>query len=180
MIPTVHILLLSVFVLVTSVLLATAVMNRLRIHPVRLMWYGEAFWQASGWPALFLLFVIAFVTYAGMIDDAFYLYLGLGYLTGGVCWCAAMRLSSATLITDYAIFCNTRKANCALGWSQIVDFFIQDRKGRTCYIFLYADDEGRHGRFEVPVPDGYLDRFNAMVHRHIASRTLSSPERAYG
>jgi len=177
---TVHILLLTVFVIVTSVLMVAAVMNRLRIRPIRMMWHGQGFLQGYGWSSLFLMIVVVIVTYAGMVENQLYLYLGLGYLTGGICWCAAMRLSSATLVTDYAVFRNTNKMNCALGWSQVVDFFVQERKGRTHYIFLYVDDEGRQRRFEVPVPRAYQAMFNAMVHRHVVQHTLSSPERAYG
>lgn len=160
--------------------MVTAVLNRLRIQPVRLMWQSPGFFNSSSTSLAFLILVTCVVLYAGITNESYYMYLGLGYFAGSVCWFAAMRLATSTLITDYAIFRNTHKEKCVLGWSQVVDFFVQERKGKTCYIFLYVDDEGRHARFEVPVPEARRASFSSMVSRYVEERPLSAPERAYG
>lgn len=161
-------------------LMVTAIMNRLRIQPVRLIWQSPGFFNGTGASLAFLLLVTCVVLYAGMTRESYYIYLGMGYFAGGVCWCAAMRLSTSTLVTDYAIFRNTHKEKCVLGWSQVVDFFVQERKGKTYYIFLYVDDDGRHARFEVPVPAARQASFSSMITRYVEERPLSAPERAYG
>ncbi len=160
--------------------MVTAIMNRLRIQPVRMIWQSPGFIGSGGVSVAFLILVVTVVLYAGMDNESYHLFLGMGYFTGGICWCAATRLSTSTLVTDYAIFRNTHEEKCVLGWSQIVDFFVQERKGKTYYIFLYVDDEGRHARFEVPVPVARKDLFGSMVTRFVEERPLSAPERAYG
>jgi hypothetical protein len=177
---TAHIVLLLLFVTVTAVLLMAAVVNRLRIQPARMIWYHKGLISGIGWSSLFLVMFVGAIIYAGITENSLYLYLGLGYLIGGICWCVAMRLSSATIITDFAIVKDTSKCGNVLCWNQVVDFFIHD-KGRTLqYTFLYVNNEGVHARFDVQVPHTYQRGFSNMVHRCVERKKSFTPEKAYG
>ena len=180
MILSIHISLLFIFVLVTSALMLVAVVDRLRTRPVRLMWYSPETWKVYGWPALFLSIVVGIVAYAGIALNNAYLYLGLGYLAGGMCWFVALRLSSATVVTDLAIMRNTRQVNNVLCWCQVIDFFVRADEGTYTYVFLYFDKEDRRARFEVRVPAAYRHVFKRMVYQHIEKKRMATPEHVYG
>lgn len=180
MLLTVHIVLLSVFVLVTSLLMVTAIVNRVRIRPVRMIWYKNTIYRGIGRSFVLLVLMIAIVVYAGVTENSLYLYLGIGYLTGGLCWLMASRISAATIVTDFAIIRNTNKKGNALGWSQVTDFFTHDTGSAVCYVFLYRENDGQQGRFEVTVPRAYQVLFRKMVYRCVEKRTLPELERAYG
>lgn len=177
---TIHIVLLSIFVMVTSLMLVTTIINRVRIRPVRMAWYNCAVYKGIGRSLLLLLAMISVVVYSGVTENGVYLYLGVGYFTGGLCWLAASRISSATLVTDFAIIRNTNKKGNVLGWSQVTDFFIHETGSAFRYVFLYKQKDGRQGRFELMVPLAYEGVFKKVVHRCVEKRTLPEKERAYG
>ena len=180
MILTAHIVLLLLFVSVTVVLLIAAVVNRVRIQPARMIWYQKGLMSGFGWSMLFLVMFLGAIVYAGVTENSYYLYLGLGYLAGGICWCVAMRLSSATIITDFAVVKDTSKCGNVLCWNQVVDFFIHDKGRMLQYTFLYVNNEGLHARFDVQVPRTYQRSFNNIVHRSIERKKSFTPEKAYG
>ena len=159
--------------------LATLV-DRVRIRPVRLMWYAGIFRHGYVWSIGFLMLVIGGIFYAGFVKDGIYLYLGLGYLVGAVFWCVAMRLSSATIVTDFALIRQNGKAGRILSWSQVSDFFVRREGKRWLYVFFYLDENGLRSRFEVRVPEAYRHVFQRMVHQHVERGKMSVPERAYG
>ena len=161
-------------------LMGVAVINRFRVRAIRLMWYRAAFFKGLGWAGAALIVLIAIVIYAGVFENSIYLYLGLGYLTGGVCWLIAARLSAATIITDFAVIKDLSKKGSVLGWNQVTDFFVHDKKGSKHYVFLYKTVDGRHERFELSVPSANHARFKKVVYRCVESKTLPAPERAYG
>lgn len=131
------------------------------------------------WPILFMAIFLGAVIYAGIVDNSFYLFLGLGYLAGGVCWCVAMRLSAATMVTDFVIIRNMSSCDNVLCWSQVIDFFVHDKGSMLKYTFLYVDGDGRHARFDVDVPHTYKRIFNQMVLRSIEKKVPYMPEQAY-
>ncbi len=180
MLLTIHIVLLSVFVSVTSMLMVTAIINRMRIRPVRMMWHNCNLFKGVGRSFLLLLMMVAVVVYAGITNNSVYLYLGIGYVTGGLCWLIASRISAATLVTDFAIIRNTSKKGNVLGWNQVTDFFVHEIGSKSRYVFLYKQKDGRQGRFELTVPLAYQGLFEKLVYRCVEKRTLPERERAYG
>ncbi len=161
-------------------LLAATVYTRKRIQPVRMMWHRKSTLYGFRWSSVFLLIFVSAVIYAGVVDDIFYLFLGFGYLAGGICWCVAMRLSSATIITDFAVIRDTRKCGNVLCWNQVVDFFVHDKGHTIQYIFLYVNPEGVHSRFEVQVPLTYKKVFDRIVYRCVEKKKSFTPEKAFG
>ena len=87
----------------------------------------------------YFLMMVAVVVYAGIASNSVYLYLGIGYATGGLCWLIASRISAATLVTDFAIIRNTSKKGNVLGWNQVTDFFVHEigSKSSLC-VFVQA------------------------------------------
>ena len=177
---TIHIALLATFVLVTSGLMVAAVLDRMRVRPVRLMWYSRAILSGYGWSVVFLALIVGVIIYAGVVRDDLYLYLGIGYLIGAICWCAALRLSSATVVTDFALIRNAGRSANVLTWSQVVDFFVRREGNKLLYVFFYLDADGRRSRFEIQVPQAYHSIFNRMVYQYVEKNKMSVPERAYG
>lgn len=171
---------LLLFISVTSVLMVAAVINRMRVQPVRMIWYRRGVFSGLGWSTLFLFIFVGAIIYAGVLEQRFYLVLGLGYLIGGVCWCVAMRLSSATIITDFAVIRNTSTCGNVLCWNQVADFFVHDKGHVLQYTFLYTNNEGTHARFEVEVPRAYHRFFNRMVYRCVERKKSFMPAQAYG
>ncbi|MEM8488587.1 MAG: hypothetical protein AAF564_23770 [Bacteroidota bacterium] len=155
-------------------------MSRMRVQPVRMIWYRRGVFSGVRWPGLFMAIFLGAVIYAGIVDSSFYLFLGLGYLAGGVCWCVAMRLSAATIVTDFVIIRNMSSCGNVLCWNQVVDFFVREKGAALQYTFLYVDDEGCHARFDVEVPHTYNRIFNRMVSRSIEKKVPYMPEQAYG
>ncbi len=180
MILTLHIALLSVFVFVTTSLMVTAIINRLRIRPVRLSWHGSSVLRYVGWSLASLLVVIGVIVYAGLTENSLYLYIGGGYLSGGVCWFTSRRLASATLVTDFAIIRSTEGRGNVLGWNQVVDFFVKENDAVVHYVFLYRDSEGQQSRFELQVPSMYKKVFKKVVYRCVERKKNSTHQRAYG
>ena len=168
------------FVSVTTVLMAGAIINRLRIQPIRMIWYGQGFRSGFGWSTLFLGIFLAAVVYAGIAENSFYLFLGIGYLAGGICWCVAMRLSSASIVTDFAVIRNMSSCGNAMCWNQVVDYFVHDRGKSLQYTFLYVNRDGAHARFDVQVPRAYKRNFNRMIFRCVEKKRAYLSEEAYG
>ena len=110
-----------------------AVKSRMRVQPVRMIWYRQGMFSGVHWPMLFMTIFLGAVIYAGIVDNSFYLFLGIGYLAGGICWCVAMRLSAATIVTDFVIIRNMSSCDNVLCWSQVIDFLCTT-KGRCCSI----------------------------------------------
>ena len=160
--------------------MVTAIINRYRIQSVNLMWYRCTFLKGLGWVGAALLGLIAIVAYAGVFENSLYFYLGFGYLTGGMCWLIAARISAATIITDFAVIRDTNKKGGVLGWNQVTDFFVHEKEGASQYVFLYKTMDGKHERFELSVPHAYQALFKKVVHRCVESKALPAPERAYG
>ncbi len=180
MILTAHIVLLLLFVTVTTVLMVGAVVNRMRIQPVRMMWYSNGLRSGFGWPTLFVMIFLAAVIYAGLKEDSFYLFLGVGYLVGGICWSIAMRLTSATIVTDFVLIRDMNSCGNVLGWNQVIDYFVHDKGKSLQYTFLYVNQEGAHNRFDVQVPRTYRQVFNRMVFRCVEKKKAFLSEEAYG
>lgn len=180
LILTAHIVLLLLFVIATTALLVAAVLNRMRIQPVRMIWYRRGLLSGFGWSSLFLCIFVSAIIYAGITQDSLYLFLGLGYLAGGICWCVAMRLSSATIITDFALIRDTSRCGNVLCWNQVVDFFVHDRGSMLQYTFLYADEDEKRARFDMMVPRTRERAFARMVDRSVARKISRTPEQAYG
>ena len=173
-------MLLAVFIAVTSGLMIAAVIDRLRVRPVRLIWHDRTSVRRHVWVVAALVGLVGAIGYAGMYQDSKYLYLGLGYLIGSICWGMAMRLSSATLVTDFALIRNASCAGNVMTWSQVVDFFVRRDNNELYYIFLYLDADGRRARFEVSVPKACRDVFECMVYRYVERDKMKVPEKAYG
>ncbi len=180
MILTAHIVLLLLFVTVTTVLMAGAVVNRMRIQPVRMMWYRNGIRSGLGWSTVFVVIFLAAVVYAGLKENSFYLFLGIGYLVGGICWSIAMRLTSATIVTDFVVIRDMKSCGNVLCWNQVIDYFVHDRGKSLQYTFLYVNQEGTHARFDVQVPHTYKRVFNRMVFRCVEKKKASLSEEAYG
>lgn len=161
-------------------LMATAVADRVRIRPIRLMWYNRTFKAGYIASILFQCVVLGGIVYAGIVRDLMYLYLGLGYLAGSICWCAAMRLSSATLITDFVIVRHAGHTRSTICWSQVVDFFVRPEGNKMLYVFLYTGEHGERSRFELRVPKAYRHVFERMVYQNVEKKRMSVPEHAYG
>ena len=162
------------------ILMVTAVINRIRIKAVRLMWHCYGLMKIARWFILSLALLIGIILYAGLTTDDTYLYLGLGYLTGGLCWIISVRLSAATLVTDFAVIRRTSGKGNVLGWSQVTDFFIHKKKSVIHYVFLYREIDGTQSRFELKVPAAYQTMFEKVVHRRVEKKILPARERAYG
>ena len=180
MILTIHIVLLAVFVLVTTLLVVMAVINRLRVRDVCITWSGHGSIKDMQWPGLLLFSVIGLVVYTGLSSNPQYLYLALGYITGGLCWFSAIRISSTTLITDFAVIRNTSRKGNVLGWNQITDFFVRESASSVCYVFFYREMDGTQARFELTVPRSSHDVFKKMVCRRVEKKALPVHQRAYG
>ena len=180
MIQTIHISLMAIFVFVNSALVVAALVDRMRIRPVRLMWHDRVSWRGYGWSIAWLVLVIATIVYAGIARNPDYIYLGLGYLVGGICWGVAVRLSSATVVTDFALICNSLRAGRVLSWAQVVDYFVREDGDRTQFVFFYLNERGRRARFEVHVPKPYRNVFERLVNRYVEHTKTTLPERAYG
>ena len=124
--------------------------------------------------------MLAIIVYAGVAENSLYLYLGLGYLTGGLCWLGAMRISTATLVTDFAIIRNTSKKGNVLGWNQVTDFFIHESDSVVRYVFLYKQADGHQERFELAVPSAYHSVFKQVVYRCVERKASPARLRAFG
>ena len=161
-------------------MMVTAIINRIRIRPVRMTWYNCTVFRGVGRSLMLVLLMLSVVAYAGITEHSHYLYLGIGYMTGGVCWLIASRVSAATIVTDFAVIRNTSKKGNVLGWNQVTDFFIHETDSVFRYVFLYRQKDGRQGRFELTVPSAHQGPFKEVVRRRVEKRTLPKRERAYG
>lgn len=180
MITATHIILLVLFVSATSIILASTLISRVRLQPARMTWHTRGIISEAIWPVFFLSLFVGAIIYSGLINDLFYLILGIGYLLGGVFWCITMRLSAATVVTDFAIVRASRSQENVLCWNQVSDFFVHHKNNSAHYIFLYTNSNGSHSRFEVQVPQAYERQFKHLVHRFVERKQSFTPEKAYG
>lgn len=160
--------------------MVTAVINRLRIRPIRLIWYRCNFLKGFGWSSALFFVMLSVIMYAGFVENRLYLYLGVGYLMGGLCWLIAARLSTAIIITDFAVIKNTSKKGSVLGWNQVTDFFVHQKGDISHYVFLYEKKDRTRGRFELSVPPASLALFKKVIHNSVENKVLPTRQRAYG
>lgn len=169
--------LLLAFLITTGALMTLALRGRLRVRPIRFSWYGGG--PVILWPGAFLFVVLVLTVYAAFEHDYRLLSLGAGYTVGALCWCLAVRMSQAILVTDEQLIRSLYDPGEILVWREVEDFFVTPDGRKNQYVFFFREATGQRGRFEVAVPVSQDLRFRKLVSRLVEHRDMHSIA-AYG
>ena len=166
-------------VLATGYLIVTVV-NRMRVTGVRIVWHRPWFVGRASWPAAFMLLMAVGLFYAFFASRILAANLLLGYLAGAICWCTAIRLSRAVLVTSDLLVTRLGKPDGYLYWRQVSDYFIVHMGRYSKAVFLFNNSDGTRSRLELKVPAEQVHHFSQLVNRFVDKRHLSQPAKAYG
>ena len=180
MLGTIHLILVSAFVAVTSLLLILTVTQRVRIRRVRMSWRSSRAKHIPVWPIVFIGVVAIFLVYAQNTFPDVQIPIYAGYLLGGVIWFVAALLASSSLITDYGIIPEIGRSGDAIAWGQIVDYFEVEEGKQIHFAFIYQDFLGERKRLVISVPLVVVDRFQEILRSHLDSRMDVSEKHVMG
>ena len=166
----IHLILEVGFLVVTFALLAVTVVNRMRVRQVRLVWRQGPLFGIPLWPTLFLGAVFVFWGTALALGWPLSPWVLAGYLVGGGCWMVASMLAASVLVTEYGVIQNPNRADQALAWRQIVDYFEQKGGRRSCYVFFYLDASDTRRRLTLAVPRKQQAAFGRLVREKLDAR----------
>lgn len=151
------------FIGVTSLFLMLTVIHRQRIEGVILEFpTGRLF----GFPLRPILFVVVLTVLfiAGIFRDfAMSPVVWIGYVVGALFWGSATFVSTSVLVTEYGLVKSLTSRRGSISWGQVEDCFMRKSPGGHRFVFFYRDDEGRRRRFEVHVPQVYVEEFGEAV-----------------
>lgn len=176
----VHLIVEIGFLFVTFLLLAVTVVNRLRVRQVRLSWRGGPLFGFPFWPTVFLATILVFFGTAMLLGWPFSVWMLAGYLVGGACWLAAGVLSASVFVTEHGLVQNPNRADRAVAWRQVVDYFEQPGGRRLCYVFFYLDASDVRRRIALPVPRAQQSAFRRLVREKLDARFDLSAQEVYG
>ena len=176
----VHLILEIGFLFVTFLLLAVTVVNRMRVRQVLLTWRHGAPFGVPLWPTVFLVTVFGFFGSALLMGWPLSVWVLAGYLVGGACWLAAGVLSASVLVTEHGIVQSANRADQAVAWRQMVDYFEQPAGHYAVYVFFYLDASDRRCRLELVVPASQQAAFRRLVREKLDARFDLSAQQVYG
>ena len=179
---TLHLILQTGFLAVTFLILLVTVVNRMRVRRVRLSWQRGSLWGLPLWPTLFLVAVLVFfgTLYATGRETPTTTVIFVGYLMGGICWFSAALISASTLVTEYGLLEHVNRAERAVPWSQVVDYFEVAQGNQQRFVFFYLDHTDTRRRLELSVPRSRYAPFVKIVREKIDSRFNRSAQQVYG
>lgn len=177
---TLHLVLQIGFLSVTFLLLLVTVVNRMRVRRVMLSWQRGRLWGLPLWPTLFLAAVLIFFGTAYATGHAVPMVIFIGYLMGGVCWFSATLVSASTLVTEYGLLEQVNRADRAVAWSQVVDYFEMAQGNQQRFVFFYLDHTDTRRRLEISVPRFRYAPFAKIVREKIDARFHRSAQQVYG
>lgn len=177
---TLHLILQTGFLAVTFLLLLVTVVNRMRVRCVRLSWQRGPFRGLPLWSSLFLAAVLLFFGSAYATGRELPMVIFIGYLMGGVCWFSASLLSASTFVTEYGLLEHVNRADRAVAWSQVVDYFEMAQGNQQRFVFFYLDHTDTRRRLDVSVPRSRYAPFARLVREKIDARFNRSAQQVYG
>lgn len=173
-----HLVLLSSFVVVTSVSMLLGLISRVRVRRPLLVWRNGPFRGIPLGPSLFLGLVGAGFAAALLTNTSLSLPVWVGYPMGGFFWWLATWLARSVVVTEYGVIHDLSRISTAVAWGQVTDYFVTERDGTPHYAFFFRNDDGRH-RLDLPVPEAAADAFDAVVARKLDARFAYAEQEAY-
>lgn len=164
-----HLVLLSAFVVVTSVSMLLSLVSRVRIRRPLLVWRDGPFRGIPLGPSLFLAFVATGCIAALATNTSLSLPVWIGYPIGGFFWWVAAWLGRSVVVTEYGVIHDLSRISTAVPWGQVTDYFVTERNGSPHYVFFFTNDDGRH-RLDLPVPASAAPAFDAVLARKLDAR----------
>ncbi len=177
MISTLHTILVVSFVVVTGVLLAMTIVQRVRVRGVRMTWISPRKGSLPVWPTVFMGVVLVFMLYSSNTVAPVSGMVFAGYFVGGFLWFAAVVLSGSVMVTEYGVIPEAGRSGDAVGWGQVFDWFEQEDGKRVHFSFLYQDFLGERKRLDLQVPEPQAERFRRFVRSRLDSPTDGTTQR---
>ncbi len=176
--PPLNLVLQTGFLAVTLLLLLVTAINRMRVRRVLLSWRRGRLLGLPPWPTTFLAAVLLFL--GGSLATGQPLPFFAGYLVGGVFWLAAGLLSASVLVTEYGLVQNANRAEQAVAWGQVVDYFEAAAGRRHRFVFFYLDPTDTRRRLELTVPKAHRADFCRIIRDKVDVRFDLSAQQVYG
>lgn len=176
----VHLLLLVLFCIATTLLLVVTVVNRMRVRRVLQTWRNAPLRGLPLWPTLFMVIAGLLFVYAAVTNHAVHSLIVGSYLTGGLAWWLASYLASAVIVTEFGLVQHVNCQGQAIAWGQVVDYFAQTERNGERYVFFYLDAWGNRQRLEVEVPRQAHFEFAHTVTTKLDARFNYATQQAYG
>ena len=178
--PTIHLVLLGSFLLVTILLLASTSSGLNRAADVSLYWRDVRAHSLPLAPAIFVSIMALLTTASIVVDLGIHPFLPAGYLTGGMIWLVASVLTAAVVVTDHGVIVHKKDVRHRIAWRQVVDYFRFENDYRQGYVLFYADRKRGRQRVEIDVPARHRVQFDQLLSQYLDSRLEPMPQKTYG
>ena len=171
---TIHLFILALFTLGTTVLMMVTLSNALRLRNVEISWKsGKLF----GYPLFSTVFLVFSVGVTGLVvagQHHAYLVPAVCYNWIGANWLITSFLMSKRFVTDHGIVKNVNDPSQTVAWSRILDY-VEVNNGRSkSYAFFYPetapDSQTRTIRLELEVPQDKRVSFSGILRKKLDRR----------
>ncbi|MEX0680598.1 MAG: hypothetical protein WD097_04380 [Balneolales bacterium] len=173
-IATIHLVILSLFTMATTMLMVVTVSNALRLRNVEITWKAG---KLGGYPLFstiflgFSLFMTAFLyvqqLYQYTVPMFCYSWIGFN-------WFISSFLMSKRFITDHGIVKNINDPSQTIAWNRIMDYVVRNDGKHQTYIFFYPEylpgESSRNIRLELEIPEGKQLPFGRILQKKLGRR----------
>lgn len=178
--PILHFVLLGIFLLVTTLLLACSSYGLSRAADVHLYWRDIRAHSIPVAPVIFVSVMVLLAAGSMVADLGIHPLLPAGYVVGGLLWMMASVLTAAVVVTHHGFIVHRKRARHRVAWRQVVDYFRFDDGTRKGYAMFYVDRTGQRRRVELAVPERHQKQFDDLLLRYVDTRLTLLPEETYG
>ncbi|MEX0684844.1 MAG: hypothetical protein WD267_06065 [Balneolales bacterium] len=174
-IGTIHIILLGLFTVATTLLALMTLSNSLRLRNVLQTWKGG---KLGGYPlfsSLYLGFLFLMTIVIWNVGLTEYNTAMFGYIWIGLNWFVASHLMMKRFITDHGIVKNINDPSQTISWHEIVDYAERKEDKHQRFTFIYNSGQIKSRRreafkLELAVPMDEVDEFKSILKKKLDRR----------
>ncbi len=173
-IATVHLIILALITLATTMIMIVTASNALRLRNVELSWRSG---KLSGYPLFSTIFLFMTITLTVLVHTQqlyHHTVTMVCYNWIGLTWFVTSYLMSKRFITDHGIVKNINDPSQTVSWSRILDYVEKNDGKQQKFIFFYPEhlpgERSRSIRLELVVPAAKKSSFGRLLQKKLGRR----------
>lgn len=180
-IATVHLVILALFSLGTTMLMMVTASNALRLRNVEISWKSG---KLLGYPLFSTVFLMATIgltcfIYVQQMSQLTVTIMCYNWI--GATWFISSYLMSKRYVTDHGLVKNINDPSQTVAWNRIMDYVERNQGKEKKYVFFYPecrpDGKSQNIRLELDVPADKILPFGHLVQKKLGYRfSLGKPE----
>ena len=173
-IATVHLVILALVTLATTMIMMVTASNALRLRHVEITWKSG---KLLGFPLFSTIFLVVTITLSALVyaQQLYHLTVAMFcYNWIGLTWFVTSYLMSKRYVTDHGIVKNINDPSQTVAWNRIMDYVERNNGKSLKYIFFYPEHvpgERTHSiRLELDIPAGKRILFSHILQKKLGRR----------